>query len=190
MLTLLAQIQWRSIILVGMDSILEALVEVSPDLLLVCPDPVQVTLLHRDPGIHQVLLEELPPMEDEIRLRSRSGEGMIGIVALLGDVLGAHLTIGAWVGWDVEVEARVTSGEEQDIVERGVAVVQVADPGETSTLEAHYDVTVQVSIIRAPRDNGSNLRGSGGIVPAQVCAGIHSDVHHHREVFTWRLLPE
>jgi len=66
----------------------------------------------------------------------------------------------------------------------------VAYPGETSSMQAHNDVTVQVNIIRAPRDNGSNLRGSGSIIPAQVCAGIHSDVNHNTELFTWRLLPE
>ncbi len=103
-------------LLVSMKSIIQPLVEVGPYLLLMGPDPVQVALLYGSPGIHQVLLKEFSSIEEGVWV-SQSMHCTVGIVAELGDVLGAALTIRTWLGWDGDVEARVTSREEQDIVE-------------------------------------------------------------------------
>jgi len=57
-LTLLPKIHW-SPILVAMKSIVEALIQISTYLLLMSPDPVQIALLNRCPGIHQILTERV-----------------------------------------------------------------------------------------------------------------------------------
>jgi len=94
-LTLLPKIHW-SPILVAMKSIVEALIQISTYLLLMSPDPVQIALLNRCPGIHQILLKELATAKDGVWL-SEARECAICIVALLGHLLGAHLTIWAWL---------------------------------------------------------------------------------------------
>jgi len=45
------------------------------------------------------------------------------------------------------MEARVTSREEQNIVQRGVAVVQMTDPLEATTTQAYDDVTVPNGLV-------------------------------------------
>src|SRR5882762_2935443 len=150
-LTLLSKIDR----LVGMESILKALIEIGPNLLLMIPDPMQVALLHRYPGIHQVLLQELSTIEEDVWL-SESMHGMVRIVGMLGDVLGAALTTGTQLGWDVKMEARVTIRERHDIVQGRVAVMEMTDPGKTTTMEAKDDVTVEVDMFLTPsRDDGS-----------------------------------
>jgi len=94
-LTLLPKIHW-STILVAMKSIMEALIQISTYLLLMSPDPVQIALLNRCPGIHQILLKELATAKDGVWLRE-ARECAICIVALLGHILGAHLTIWTWL---------------------------------------------------------------------------------------------
>jgi hypothetical protein len=189
-LTLLPKVDWRSIILVAMEGIMKASIHLSMELLLMSPDPIQPALLHRCPCIHQILLQELASVEDGVRL-SEAREYMVGIVALLGDIFGAPLTLWTCLCWDVEVEARVTLGKEQDIVQGRVAVMQMADPPESSSLQVHNNVPVQISLDSImPRNHGSNLLDSGGIVPAQICTMIHSDVHCHIDLFLSWLLPQ
>jgi hypothetical protein len=185
-LTLLAKIDR----LVGMKSILKALIEISPDLLLMSPDPMQVALLNGYPGINQVLLQESATIEEDVWL-SESMHGTVFIVGTLGDVLGAALTIGTQLRWDVEAEARVTIREQHDIVEWSIAVVQMTDPGKTTSMEAKEDVTVEVDMfLTTSRDDGSNLIDSWSIIPAQVCVWIHSDAGLDIVLFLCRLLPE
>jgi len=176
--------------LVGMESIMKALIEIGPNLVLMRPDPMQVALLHRYPGIHQVLLQELSTIEQDVWL-SESVHGTVRIVGTLGDVLGAALTTGTKLGWDVEMEARVTIREQHDIVQGRVAVMEMTDPGKTTTMEAKDDVTVEVDMFLTPsRDDGSDLIDSGSIVPAQVCVWIDSDAETDMVLFMFRLLPE
>src|SRR5882762_6843853 len=78
-LTLLSKIDR----LIGMNSILKALIEVCTYLLLMCPDPIQVALLNGYPGINQVLLEEFATIEEDVWL-SGSTQGTVCIVATLG----------------------------------------------------------------------------------------------------------
>jgi len=185
-LTLLSKIDR----LVGMNSILKALIEVCAYLLLMCPDPIQVALLDGYPGINQVLLEEFASIEEDVWL-SGSMHGTVCIVAALGDVLGELLTIGTKLGWDIKMEARVTFREQHDIVQWSVAVVEMTDPGKTTSLEAKDNVAVEVDMFfTTSRDDGSNLIDSGSIVPAQVCVWIDSDAEADVLLFLCRLLPE
>ena len=186
MLTLLSKVDR----LVGMESIMKALIEIGPNLPLMRPDPMQVALLHRYPGIHQVLLEEFASIEEDFWL-SGSMHGTVCIVGTLGDVLGAALTLRTQLGWDVEMEARVTIREQHDIVQGRVAVVEMTDPGKTTTMEVKDDVTVEVDMfLTNSRDDGSNLIDSRSIVPAQVRVRIHSDAEADMVLFLFRLLPK
>ena len=62
MLTLLAKIDR----IVAMKSIMNTLIEISPYLLLMSPDPIQVALLNGYPGIDQVLLKEFSSIEKDV----------------------------------------------------------------------------------------------------------------------------
>jgi len=94
-LALLPKIHW-STILIAMKCIMDPSIHISTYLLLMGPDPVQIALLNRCPGIHQILLKEFPTVKDGIWL-SEAKKCMICIIAMLGHFLGAHLTIWTWL---------------------------------------------------------------------------------------------
>ena len=89
------------------------------------------------------------------------------------------------------MEARVTSREEQNIVKWGVAVVQMTDPFQATTMQAYDNVTMQVYLFfTTTRNNCSDLLHSWSIVATQICAGIHCDANRHTLLLILRLLLE
>jgi len=89
------------------------------------------------------------------------------------------------------MESRVTSREEQNIVQWGVAVVQMTDPFQVTTMQAYDNVMVQVYLLfTTTRNDCSNLLHSWSIVATQICAGIHCDANRHSLLLLLRLLLE
>src|ERR1700677_894459 len=175
--TLLAQID-RFIILTS-NSISQTLVQISPDVLLMCSEPIKFTAFNRGPGINNILLEEMTPTKDSLWIIWPWME-MIGIVVSLSDILGTNLVFRTWKGRDLRVPTLFTIGKEKNVVQGEIERIKMTDSLQTTTLsrslQMKNDFSMLVNLLLTiSRNYSSDFVDSRQVVMARICCRLQDN---------------